>query len=554
MTRKKAFGKSSGSSGSGRSSSPERPYPAPKTPPCVNGCPNGTEIRTILRTLADTERFGRTLEQSYELAWRLDAEKNPLVAVIGRVCPHPCETACNRKDHDAAVGINCLERFLGDWALEKGLALTRLTEEKSGKKIAVIGAGPAGLSCAYQLARRGHAVTVFEAFPEAGGMLRYGIPAYRLPRKVLKAEIDRIFALGIELRTTTRIGSDVSFADLQRDYDAVFVGLGAHSGKKLYVEGEDASNVITGAAFLHRVNAGEKLSIGKKVIVVGGGDSAIDAARMAKRLGADVRIMYRRTIAEMPAIEHEVREAEAEGIPIDFLATPVGIVREGDRATKIRCIKMELGEPDQSGRRRPVPIEGSDYELEIDTLIPAISQDTDYRGLETLRGDKKWLTADEFGRTSLDKVYAGGDVLDLRLVITAIAQGRKAAESIDASFRGEQPSAEAKLPIILTDNMRLHHYEKVERHERPSLPAAERWADPEVEIISGLSAEEALAEAKRCMSCGYCFDCEKCWMFCQDQAIGKPHNVGEFYVYKHNLCTGCQKCAKVCPCGFLDMR
>jgi NADH-quinone oxidoreductase subunit F len=281
-------------------------------------------------TVSKAEDYEKTYDQALEDAWYLWLETTPFPSVCGRVCPHPCETECNRKALEGAVGINSLERFIGDFGLEKKLVPRKLTEEKRSEKIAIVGSGPAGLACAYHLARRGYPVTVFEAFPKAGGMLRYGIPDYRLPGEILDAEINRILDMGVELKLNTIIGKDIPYSDLQNEYKAIFVGLGAHKGLKLRVEGEDAENVWTGTDFLHRVNAGEKVDVGDSVVVIGGGDTAIDAARIALRLGAKSTILYRRTQQEMPAIDEEIEGALEEGVRIDFLAAPIEIYRTTD--------------------------------------------------------------------------------------------------------------------------------------------------------------------------------------------------------------------------------
>ncbi|MBM3334802.1 FAD-dependent oxidoreductase, partial [Candidatus Sumerlaeota bacterium] len=319
--------------GSGnRATSNERPRWVPRTPPCIKGCPSNNNIRGMIVALGQREKFGRTLEQAWQEAWRLWTETNPLPAVCGRVCPHPCQTDCNRSQLEGPVNINAVERYLGDKALAEGWPLTRLTEEKRLENIAIIGAGPAGLSCAYQLARRGYPVTIFEAFSKPGGMLRYGIPAYRLPREILDREVQRILDLAVELRLNCAVGKDVPFDDIRKQYKAVFVGIGAHRGKLLGVAGEDAPNVISGQEFLNRVNSGAPPNVGDKVLVVGGGDTAIDAARVCKRLGAkEVTIVYRRTIEEMPAIDEEIEEAKKEGTQLEFLAAPVAFHKESDR-------------------------------------------------------------------------------------------------------------------------------------------------------------------------------------------------------------------------------
>ena len=535
---------------SGGEISPLRPKYIEKTPPCIGNCPSGTNIRGVLTTIAQAEAYGRTNEQAYEIAWRMILENNPFPATCGRVCPHPCEAACNRTEKEGPVAINAIERFLGDFALDKRLKPTRLTEEKHPEKVAVVGAGPAGLSCAYHLARRGYAVTVFEAFSEAGGMLRYGIPKYRLPREVLDAEIHRILGLGVELKCNFVIGKDLSLDELHKQYQAVFVGIGAHKGIKLRVPGEDAPNVFTGTEFLNRVNSGEEVKVGGKVIVIGGGDTAIDAARISKRLGADATILYRRTRTEMPAIAPEIDGALEEGVKIEYLAAPVEILVKDGAAVGMKCIRMELGEPDASGRRRPVPKEGSEFELEATAIVAAISQEPAFDGFESLRKGKDWIVVDEWGTTQQDGVYSGGDDVELGLATIAISQGRFAAEAIDARFRGKTLERHQPPPIVKSDKMKLSWYKEAVRNERSQLPADQRGMDTEIE--RGLTEQQALDEAKRCMSCGMCMDCESCWMYCTNSAFVKLPK-GDHYKVKLEVCNGCKKCAEECPCGYIEM-
>ena len=529
-----------------------RPRYIEKTAPCIGNCPAGTDVRSWLVAVAQAEAYGRTNSQAYQAAWETIVDKNPFPAVCGRVCPHPCEANCNRAQKDGAVAVNALERFIGDYGIEHGLKLPKLTDERKTQKVAVVGAGPAGLSCAYHLARRGYQVTVFEAFDQAGGMLRYGIPAYRLPRKVLDAEIQKILDLGVELRTGVRIGADIRLEDLRRDYQAIFVGIGAHQGYRLGVDGEDADNVFTGTAFLNKVNSGETVEIGDKVVVIGGGDTAIDAARVSKRLGADVTILYRRTRQEMPAIEPEIEGALEEGVKIEYLAAPTAILRNNGTATGLRCIRMELGEPDASGRRRPVPKQGSEFEVSASSIIAAISQEPNFDGFELIHeGNRDWVKANEAGQTGVEGVYAGGDDIELGLVSIAIGQGRFAAEAIDARFQGKEFKKPERPPIIGPDKLKLDWYKPAERHERPHVPVAERGLETEVE--QGLSEADVLAEAQRCMSCGMCMDCETCWMYCTNNAFERLPK-GQHYRVKLELCNGCKKCAEACPCGFIEMQ
>jgi NADPH-dependent glutamate synthase beta subunit-like oxidoreductase len=554
--KKKSFGGRAFSGGASRSreQSPLRPKFVEKLPPCRNACPSGNRIREFITTIGQAERLEKPMEQALEEAWYIYTDTSPFPAVCGRVCPHPCEESCNRGELDGAVNINRIERNIGDCGFERNLKLKALTEEKQSEKIAVVGAGPAGLSCAYQMARRGYAVTVFEAADKPGGMLLWGIPRYRLPADILAGEIQKILDLGVELKCDTRIGQDISLDDLRGQFQAVFVSIGAHRGLKLRVEGEEADNVFSGVEFLNRFQHGEQIDVGDNVIVIGGGDTAIDAARICRRLGATTTILYRRTITEMPAIDEEIEEAQSEGVKLEYLAAPIGFTKNGTRITSMKCIRMELGEPDDSGRRRPVPIEGSDFEIPATTVIPAISQAPDFTGFDSLIEGRDWIKVDEnCASTKVPGIYAGGDAVSLALVTTAVGHGRRAAETIDRNLRSVETQAGAETPIVKTDRMRLDHYEKKDRANSVALPVAERLAALDVEVNQGFSREQTIEEAKRCMSCGYCFDCEKCWLFCQDQAVDKPMTKGVLYTFKLQNCTGCKKCAEECPCGFIDM-
>jgi formate dehydrogenase major subunit len=555
---KKPLGKIRGTSTgtSGVETSPLRPTHVPKLAPCRSGCPNGTKIREVLLAIAQTEDRGRTYDESYRLAFEILAERNPFPAVCGRVCPHPCEENCNRQYKDGALNIHGIERFIGDYALQHNFPLPKLTNETYPEKIAVIGAGPAGLSCAYQLARRGYKVTVFEAFSKPGGMLRYGIPKYRLPEDVLDKEIQRIVDLGVEIKCNTAVGRDIPYETIRDTYDAVFVGIGAHKGKSLGLPGEDAPNVFTGTEFLNRVNSGQRIDVGKKVLVVGGGDTAIDAARVSRRLGADVTILYRRTRTEMPAIEEEIVGAEEEGVNIVFLVAPKELILEDGKVKAVKCQKMQLGEPDESGRRRPVPIEGAEEIYECDTLIAAISQEPDFYGLDYLREGNSWIKVDENFRTKDPKVYSGGDDLELGLVTIAIYQGRMAAETIHSTFRGIpiEKDPELSYPLATKDRIVFTYYTEKYRNEALRLPPDERLAELEKEITCTLTEEQVIDEARRCMSCGSCFDCGTCWSICQDQVIHKPVQRFQTYTFKLELCKGCNKCAEACPCGYIEMK
>jgi NADPH-dependent glutamate synthase beta subunit-like oxidoreductase len=555
-----------GGGGGGSQISALRPRYVESLPPCVGECPSGNQIRGWLTVLSIREKLGLSLDEACEQAWRIEMETSPFPSVMGRVCPHPCESHCNRGEKDGAVGINSVERFIGDYGLAKNLQATRIEgEDDKSEKIAVIGAGPSGLSCAYQLARRGYSVTVFESLPKPGGMLRYGIPVYRLPREVLDGEIQKVLDLGVELKCDCKVGVDVSWEKLRKDYSAIYVAIGAHQGKNLGIEGEEGPGIWTGTEFLNHVNSGKRVEIGGSVVIIGGGDTAIDAARVSKRIpidsatvskkmGADVTILYRRTRTEMPAIEREIDEAIEEDIAIEYLAAPKAILR--DEEGKVRAMvvqRMALAEPDASGRRRPVPIEGDTYELPVDTIITAVSQKPDLGALGSKELGDGWLNSDEWGRTETDGVWTGGDNINLGIATTSIGQGRKAAESIHARLRSlDLPDVETPKPIG-ADKIKLTWYEDKPRAERQVLSPADRMAKPFDEVDLGLTDEDALAEATRCFSCGKCFGCENCWMYCQNNCFTKlsePRH-GQFYKIKLEVCDGCKKCWEECPCGYI---
>jgi NADPH-dependent glutamate synthase beta subunit-like oxidoreductase/Pyruvate/2-oxoacid:ferredoxin oxidoreductase delta subunit len=491
--------------------------------PCKAACPAGIHVQGYVALIAQ----GKFAE-----ALALIREAIPFPGVCGRVCHHPCEAACRRGEHDQPVAIEYLKRFVSDNVLRPTSYVRRPISNLQSPipniqaKVAIIGSGPAGLTAAYFLAREGYPLTVFEALPVAGGMMAAGIPSYRLPRDVLQSEIQVIEALGVEIRTNTSIGpnGDLSLEELRRDYDAVFVAVGAHGSRRLNVEGEDLAGVLHGVDFLREVNLGRKVAVGERVVVVGGGNVAIDSAMVARRLGGQqVTILYRRSREEMPANSWEIEEAEEEGIAFQFLATPARVLGENGRVTGLECLRMELGEPDESGRRRPVPVADSEFVVEADTIIVAIGQTLEAGGWKLKAGN--WIAVDPLTlATDVPGVFAGGDaVTGPATVIEAIAAGKRAAKSIARYLRGEDLAAGRTLWPPDTSEVEYYTPPIVEpeiRAQMPKLSVTERADFAEINL--GFSEKEAMAEAQRCLSCGVCSECLECVKVCEPRAI--DHN------------------------------
>lgn len=529
-----------------------RPTQLEKLPPCQASCPISGDIRGWVGIVAQRDKLGLTRAEAYARAWGAIVARNPMPATLGRVCPHPCESNCNRSVFDKAVSINAMERFLGDWAISKGLSLTRLEGDEKPESIGVIGSGPSGLSFAYQMARSGYRVTIYEQRPQAGGMLRYGIPNYRLPPGVLDAEINRIARLGVEIRLDTAVGRDVSLAELRARHASLYVAIGAQSSRGLGIVGEADDAVWNGAEYLLRVNRGDPVEVGAKVAVIGGGNTAVDAARTARRAGAEVTIVYRRSRGEMPAIEAEVEEALAEGVGLLLLRAPVRVERRAGSLV-LTVVRMELGEPDESGRRRPVAVPGSESELPVDTVIAAVSQEPAWSGLEELQSDG-WLAADSTGAIT-DKVWGGGDAVEPGIAGGAIAHGRRAAEALQARLRSlPAPPSEIR-PAIGPAGLRLDAYAPVARTQAARLTPGDAVHLPNTEVSLGINEAQFLTEASRCLSCGSCFGCEQCWMFCTLRSFVRLADPapGAYFSLSLDKCLECGKCVEVCPCGFLEV-
>jgi NADPH-dependent glutamate synthase beta subunit-like oxidoreductase len=512
-----------------------RPVYVDLLPPCNAGCPAGENIQAWLAHV----EAGR-----HEEAWRALVVDNPLPAIHGRICYHPCEGACNRAELDSAVSIHGVERFLGDLSLERGWAFTQ-PGKRSGKRVLVVGAGPSGLSAAYHLARRGHGVEIRDAGNEPGGMMRYGIPAYRLPREVLGAELERIAALGVQMTGGHRV-EDLAAEREEGHFDAVFVAVGAHLSKRVDIPARDAGRIVDAVSFLRNVASGERPAIGRRVAVYGGGNTAMDAARTARRLGADdAIIVYRRTRAQMPAHEEEAEDAEREGVRINWLRTITAF--DGPTLT------VEAMELDENGFPRPT---GHFEELAADTVILALGQEADTSFLNAVPGVE--LAADgtvvvsSSMMTGCPGVFAGGDMVPAeRTVTVGVGHGKKAARHIDAWLSGTTASPAPKHERASFDALHLWYFGEAARRRQPELTPEERVADF-AEVIGGLSVDESRYEAGRCLSCGNCFECDGCLGACPEDAVIKL-GVGHRYRFDYDRCTGCGACFEQCPVHAIEM-
>jgi formate dehydrogenase major subunit len=521
------------------------------------GCATSGDVREWVGVVAQREKLGLSRDEAFSRAWRIITEVNPFPSVMGRVCPHPCEDHCNRSEFDEPLAINAMERFLGDWALDASLPLDSPNAIARGESIGVIGAGPSGLSFAYQMARRGYQVAVYEGREQAGGMLRYGIPDYRLPPAVLDAEINRILEVGVDLKLNTSVGRDVALGELRSRHDALYLGIGAQRGRGLGIPGGEGPGMWTGTEYLDLVNRGRPPEVGSRVAVIGGGNTAVDAARAARRAGAEVTLLYRRSREEMPAIAHEVEDALEEGVQLELLAAPLRLEREEGRPETLVVQRMELGKPDASGRRRPIPVSGSEFGVPVDSVIAAVSQEPELEGLEELGEGNGWVVTDDSGLVA-DGVWAGGDALGLGIAGFAIAQGRRAAEALHHRLTGEGGPGDGPRPglTIGPDRVNPDFHEARPAATPPRLGASERVLDPGAEVTGGISEAEFLAEAQRCFSCGSCFGCQQCAMYCTSGSFLKLDEVkpGFYFALSLDHCEECGKCVEVCPCGFLEVR
>ncbi|MEO5374764.1 MAG: NAD(P)-binding protein [Alphaproteobacteria bacterium] len=599
-----------------------------RTPPCQGSCPSGHDIRGWLSIVRGLDKPANGMKWE-EYAFHRMTKSNPFPAIMGRVCPAPCQDGCNRNEVEDHVGINSIEQYIGDWALANKMTFPKPPKD-TGKKVAIVGGGPAGLAAAYFLRRKGHACTIFDAYSSLGGMMRFGIPGYRTPKDVLDAEIQRILDLGVETRLNTKVGVDISMEQLEKDFDAVFWGIGAQAGKSLPVPGGEAPNCVSGIAFLKAFNEGRLQHLNGRVVVIGGGDTAMDVAAVARRIGhithahdkdrpenvilghtvhdvasvarregADVWIVYRRPIDKMPATKHELESVQNEGVVIKESLVPLEVIRGADgRATALRVVPVDWQGNNMFQR------DSEAFTIECSLIVSATGQGGDFEGIEALDNGWGQINADKFYRASAKEGhFVGGDVVRPHLLTTAVGHARIAVESIDAYVNkadlGKRPKVDVNHFNLLAElgshgiepkpfpggehwgtdkaSFAIHNFEdrsaqEIVTHEKMFLahfqyePVNKR---SEVKIESGnvlgnfqerfkgLSESEAIAEAKRCMSCGLCFECDECLIFCPQLAVfrvaKKDHAMGRYVDTDYYKCVGCHICEDVCPTGYIQM-
>lgn len=503
-------------------------------PPCNDACPAGSNIQAWL-SLSQAGEF--------EAAFQELMVNNPMPAIHGRVCYHPCEFACNRENTDDAVSIHSVERFLGDEAIKQGWQ-ARIDAAPTGKKILIVGAGPSGLSAAFQLRRRGHEVEIRDSAPVAGGMMRFGIPSYRLPRDILDAEIQRIEDMGVKFVLNSEV-EDVLAEKEKGGFDAVFLAVGAHIGRGVDIPNDDPSRVIDAVSYLRDVGLGKAPQLGQRVIVYGGGNTAMDAARTARRLGSDVMVVYRRDRAHMPAHDFECAEAIEEGVIFHWLNTIEEI--NGTTFTLEKQTINAEGRPESTGEY---------HEIVAESLILALGQNIDSRlakdipGVEITAGGT--VSVDTHMMTGYPGLFAGGDMVPSdRTVTIGVGHGKKAAKNIDAFLRGERYDKGKTKPIIKFKNLNLWYKTEAEQSEQPEIALQRRMVSFD-EVVGGLTAQEAIYESKRCYSCGNCFECDGCFSACPNDTITRLGK-GKGYSINYDTCTGCSACVLQCPCHAIEM-
>ena len=599
-----------------------------RTPPCQGSCPSGEDIRGWLQIIRGIEKPPADIDWQ-EYAFRRSTNANPFPSIMGRVCPAPCQEGCNRNEVEDFVGINSVEQFIGDHALEAKLAFKQ-AERESGKKVAIVGGGVAGLAAAYQLRRLGHGVSIFDEREELGGMTRYGIPGYRMPRDVMDGEIQRILDMGVDLHMKTRVGRDISYEQLEKDYDAILLAIGAQQGRTLNIPGGDAPNCVSGVAFLAAFNEGRMHQTANKVVVIGGGDTAMDVVSVARRLGhintphaddrpesvihnltahdvatsakrdgSEVMLIYRRPIEAMPAAEHERITAKKEGITLRGSLAPKSLViGEDGRATALRVIEVEWTDGKMTEK------EGSEFDIECDLIVPAVGQSGDLTGLESFDNGRGLIDSDKYYQVP-DKpgYFVCGDIVRPHLLTTAIGQAAVAVDSIDRHLDHDDFDRRPKVDVHhfnLLDKLRetslepeqydhhqdwgtdsagfavhnfedrshqeiiphellyLGHFPYTPRHKRKETGVgADEVLGHFEERFRGLDEDDVRAEAERCMSCGMCFECDNCVIYCpQDAVLRTPKGkstMGRYVYTDYDRCIGCHICAEVCPTGYINM-
>lgn len=608
--------------------SPICPTYVHRTPPCQGSCPSGHDIRGWLSITRGLDKPAADMGWQ-EHAFQRMVEANPFPAVMGRVCPAPCQDGCNRNEVEEAVGINAIEQYVGDWALQTGLGFPRPIEE-SGKRVAIVGGGPAGLAAAHFLRRKGHGCTIFEAYKELGGMMCFGIPGYRTPRDVLRGEIKRIIDTGVEVRLNTRVGTDVSVDELENEFDAVFWAIGATSGKALPIPGAEAPNCVDGMAFLRAFNEGRLKYISGRVLVIGAGDTAMDVVAVARRIGhiqhahekdrpenvilgytvhdvaavarrqgAEVSVIYRRPISKAPASKHELEAVVREGVEIRESLAPLEVIRREDgRATALRVMPVDWVDG------KMVPREGEEFDIECSLIVGATGQKGDYKGIEAFDNGRGLIDADSLFQVSgKPGHFVGGDAVKPHLLTTAIGHASIAVESIDHYLRNEtipkRPKVDAHHFNLLdelrtreiqpedydhqgcwgtdTSSFAVHNFEdrspsEIVTHEQlylghfeytpmnlraEAMITADEVLGNFLERFAGLTEQQAVAEAERCMSCGMCFECDNCLIYCPQDAIFRvrkeQHAIGRYVDTDYDKCVGCHICMDVCPSGYIKM-
>lgn len=519
------------------------PYHYSRPSPCHNACPISGEIATWVQQVKN---------KKYYDAWLTLVDNNPLPAVTGSICHHPCEQSCNRKEYDGALAINTMERFVGLLALEENWSLPK-SDKITNRKVAVVGGGPAGLSAAYQLRRMGYKVTIFESRPQLGGLLRYGIPAYRLPKDILDQEIDRLLQTGIEVQTGTAVTKE-ELKQLKDKYDAVFIATGAQNSKKL-PQFNNEPWLFDGLEFLEKVSKGEAPELGERVVVIGGGSAAMDVTRTAIRLGKKVYTIALETKDIMPAQKEELEEALEEGMYLYDGAMVESVTASKEKGIRLNCIKVLLDQNVPPGVIKPIPQPGTNFSIEADNVIPSIGQDADLSVLEGIvETNGSLIKVDQNLATSEEKFFAGGDLARQdRFVSAAIGDGKLAARSIASAFGDLKVESKKAEEEVAFKDINTFYFPIASRIEEPILDVSERIQNFK-EVRVRPSETEILSEAERCFSCGNCIECDNCFYFCPDMAVKRDPSREEKYYVLEQYCKGCGLCVEECPRGAVTLK